>query len=218
MDGFEATRRIAAIAPGLPVIGLTAHALAEERDRCLAAGMVEHVTKPIDEDVLVATILRHARSEESPPGWRPGVAAARVASEAPPAAVPPVPTFAAGMVDHAALLTRFNGRRDFIAKLAASARKQHGGASARLRDVARAGDLATLAFIAHGLKGLGGNLDAGPLREAAMALEQAARAGSDESPALVAPLAEALDATLKELAGYENDFAENRHQGEGENP
>jgi PAS domain S-box-containing protein len=59
MDGFESARRIQEIAPGLPVIGLTAHALAEERDHCLAIGMVEHITKPIDTDLLVAAILRH---------------------------------------------------------------------------------------------------------------------------------------------------------------
>ena len=61
MDGLEATRCVLELAPGLPVIGLTAHALAEERQRCLAAGMVEHVTKPIDADELVDAILRHVR-------------------------------------------------------------------------------------------------------------------------------------------------------------
>jgi signal transduction histidine kinase len=59
MDGFEATRRILERAPGLPIIGLTAHALAEERKKCLAAGMVDHVTKPIDPDILIAAIRKH---------------------------------------------------------------------------------------------------------------------------------------------------------------
>ncbi|MDP2794498.1 MAG: Hpt domain-containing protein, partial [Sulfurisoma sp.] len=69
-------------------------------------------------------------------------------------------------------------------------------------------DRETLAFIAHGLKGLGGNLDAGPLREAAAALEIAAKAGSDDTPALAEPLADVLEATLKELAALENGYAE----------
>ncbi|MBL3590001.1 MAG: response regulator [gamma proteobacterium endosymbiont of Lamellibrachia anaximandri] len=59
MDGYEATRRIQEMAPGLPVIGLTAHALEKERERCFAAGMVDHVTKPIDPERLIATIQRH---------------------------------------------------------------------------------------------------------------------------------------------------------------
>lgn len=58
MDGHEATRRIREMTPALPVIGLTAHALAEERERCLAAGMVEHVIKPFDVESLVTMILR----------------------------------------------------------------------------------------------------------------------------------------------------------------
>jgi CheY-like chemotaxis protein len=59
MDGLEATRRIRALTPLLPVIGLTAHALVEERERCLAAGMVEHVAKPVELDALVAALRRH---------------------------------------------------------------------------------------------------------------------------------------------------------------
>ena len=58
MDGYETTRRIHALAPSLPVIGLTAHAMVEEKERCLAAGMVAHVSKPVDEDYLVAVLLQ----------------------------------------------------------------------------------------------------------------------------------------------------------------
>ncbi|UCV13382.1 PAS domain-containing hybrid sensor histidine kinase/response regulator [Quatrionicoccus australiensis] len=61
MDGHEATLRIHQIDPGLPVIGLTAHALDEERDKCLASGMLAHVAKPIDLNLLVETIQKLAR-------------------------------------------------------------------------------------------------------------------------------------------------------------
>ncbi|WP_374561922.1 PAS domain-containing protein [Ideonella sp.] len=56
MDGIEATRRIAALAPSLPVVGQTAHAMPEERAQCLACGMVAHVAKPIEIDRLIATL------------------------------------------------------------------------------------------------------------------------------------------------------------------
>jgi PAS domain S-box-containing protein len=61
MDGYEATRRIRAFAPDLPVIGQSAHAMTEARDACLAAGMIDHVAKPVNIDQLVPVILRHAR-------------------------------------------------------------------------------------------------------------------------------------------------------------
>ena len=58
IDGYEATRQILRLAPRLPVIGLTAHALEQEREQALQAGMSDHVTKPVDIDVLVAAIVR----------------------------------------------------------------------------------------------------------------------------------------------------------------
>jgi CheY-like chemotaxis protein len=62
MDGYEATRQILAIEPDLPVIGLTAHALEEERDKCLDAGMVAHVAKPFDLKTLATTLARYISS------------------------------------------------------------------------------------------------------------------------------------------------------------
>jgi PAS domain S-box-containing protein len=59
MDGYEATRRIRELTPDLPIIGQTAHALNEEREKCLAAGMVGHIAKPIDPERLVKLVRQH---------------------------------------------------------------------------------------------------------------------------------------------------------------
>jgi len=59
MDGYEATRRILELAPDLPVIGQTAHAMLDERRECLAAGMVDHIAKPLDFRLLTDMIVRH---------------------------------------------------------------------------------------------------------------------------------------------------------------
>ena len=59
MNGYDATRQISAFAPGLPVIGLTAHVLEEEKQMCLDAGMLDHLTKPLDAETLVSTIRQH---------------------------------------------------------------------------------------------------------------------------------------------------------------
>jgi PAS domain S-box-containing protein len=61
MDGYTACRRLREIDPALPVVGQTALALDDERQACLAAGMLARITKPIDPDTLFAVIKRHAR-------------------------------------------------------------------------------------------------------------------------------------------------------------
>jgi signal transduction histidine kinase/ActR/RegA family two-component response regulator len=60
MDGYEATRVIRArLGPGCPpIIAMTAHAMQNERDRCLAAGMVAHVSKPVDVARLYTLLAR----------------------------------------------------------------------------------------------------------------------------------------------------------------
>ena len=63
MDGYEATAKIRADAhfDALPIIAMTAHATVEERERCLAAGMNDHISKPIDPTVLYDTVARYYR-------------------------------------------------------------------------------------------------------------------------------------------------------------
>jgi CheY-like chemotaxis protein len=65
LDGLEATRRILSLAPDLPIVGQTAHAMTEERDKCRAAGMVAHLAKPIDLDELVVVVQKHRRGAKS---------------------------------------------------------------------------------------------------------------------------------------------------------
>jgi len=59
MDGIEATQRIRQIPDRarLPIIAMTANALAEERSRCLAAGMNDFISKPVDPELLFVTLL-----------------------------------------------------------------------------------------------------------------------------------------------------------------
>ena len=64
MDGLEATRRIREMPGGgsLPVLAMTANAMAADRERCLQAGMDEVLTKPIDPDLLVDTVAQWVRA------------------------------------------------------------------------------------------------------------------------------------------------------------
>ncbi len=56
MDGYEATRRIRAARPDLPVIGLSSHAMQGDASQALACGCVEYMTKPVDEDLLLSCL------------------------------------------------------------------------------------------------------------------------------------------------------------------
>jgi PAS domain S-box-containing protein len=58
MDGYTAARRILQMSADLPIVGQTAHAYGEERDKCFAAGMADHIAKPIDFAQLVDLVLK----------------------------------------------------------------------------------------------------------------------------------------------------------------
>ncbi|MCX7166847.1 MAG: PAS domain S-box protein [Rhodocyclales bacterium] len=199
MDGLEATRHLREVAPALPVIGLTAHAFAEERDKCLAAGMVEHVTKPIDVDLLVAAILRHVRPALCAPfrGAPPGTLASSSGVSLRKAS-------AAELIDWPGLLARYGGREAFVATLAAVALESQLDTPARLREAAQKQDLKTMAFIAHTVKGVGGNLMARGLQDLAARAEVAARlddpAAASLAAELAAELADEVEALLVALA------------------
>ena len=70
MDGYEATRQIRGangiLNPGVPVIALTANALSGDRDLCIAAGMNDYLTKPIDPKKLAEALRNVLRPQESP--------------------------------------------------------------------------------------------------------------------------------------------------------
>jgi CheY-like chemotaxis protein len=67
MDGLDATRAIRRLAKGarLPILAMTANAFDEERERCLEAGMDDHVAKPVVADQLFATLHAWLSGERS---------------------------------------------------------------------------------------------------------------------------------------------------------
>lgn len=197
MDGYQATRKILEFAPDLPVIGLTAHAMPEERQRCLAAGMRERVTKPIDNDHLVKVILQHL-----PVKPRDRLNEAPVIEQAGPENPQPE-TAQTGLIDWAAVRQRFDGRQDFILRLIDSALDGSQQANAqKLRQASHDEDFAGVKFVAHALKGFAGVFQAAALMELAQAAEKAAKAQEPQGLELSLKLADCLELLLTELQHY----------------
>ncbi|HEY7065905.1 MAG TPA: response regulator [Chloroflexota bacterium] len=90
LDGLGATAQIRADArfAALPIIAMTAHATIEERERCLAAGMQDHIAKPIDPAVLFATVRHHTRAA-APATAAPAAPAPAAAAPLAPLVTPP---------------------------------------------------------------------------------------------------------------------------------
>lgn len=59
MDGYQAASLIRAELPTLPIIGLSAHAMQGDAEKAIAAGCVDYLTKPVDEDLLLQLLHRY---------------------------------------------------------------------------------------------------------------------------------------------------------------
>jgi len=186
MDGLEATRQIrrkesegvvlSKRGGRLPIIALTANAIGGERERCLEAGMDEYLSKPIVPEEMIRTIGTALSSQAAPGPSAPAVAVDPSPPPASPADGPPP-------FDLDELLQRCMGNRDFMAKMLDKFAPAVGAGLERAEESVSQGDFDTAAKAAHMLKGMGANLSAQGVRQAAMELERACRAGSRDGAA-----------------------------------
>ena len=196
MDGHQLAQRLRETCPTLPVVGLTAHAFVEERQRCFASGMVEHVTKPVELDPLVEVLRKHAR--------RPAVG---VADRADLSMQPDTAAKGHVVVDWDALLAQYRGNQTLVAKMVQVALASEGSSVARLRDAAGRSDLDAIAFVAHRIKGMSANFGAEVVRAFAGETELAARAGEPAAATRALRLADLMDEFLRVLAGPRSERA-----------
>jgi CheY-like chemotaxis protein len=170
MDGVEATRAIRSAGHAVPIIAMTANAMTGDRERCLEAGMDDHIPKPIDIDLLVSTLLRRLDRRAPIPAASVATASAGVAE---------LPG-----IDLADVRRRLGGNDALLSRLLRRLAEEHAGDDVRIAAALDAGDLPAARGLAHVVKGLAGNLGARRLAAAAAAVQGAIDAGKPAGAAL----------------------------------
>jgi signal transduction histidine kinase/DNA-binding response OmpR family regulator/HPt (histidine-containing phosphotransfer) domain-containing protein len=199
LDGYEATRMLRAreLAEGsrrTPVVALTAHAAAGEREKCLAAGMDAYLSKPVSQKELAATLAR----------WL-GKAPATNRDASPDPQAEPVcagpPAAGAPLWDRDAALRGLDGDEELLNELIAVFVAEVPAQLTTLRGALERSDLADLADAAHAIKGMSGHFGAEDVTALALKLEQSARtAKSADYARLVDTLAGAAGRLIEDLS------------------
>jgi hypothetical protein len=172
MDGLEAARRIRGgqVRADIPIIALTANALDDERQRAIAAGMNDFLTKPVDPAQLHLVLQR----------WRP-----RAHVSAPVARVPERPGGTAPMqdlpgIDVAVGLRHMGNRTALYEKILRDFNARFAGETERIRAALASNQKDEAARRAHSLKGVGATIGAAGLATTARDLQQAIQADSPD--------------------------------------
>ncbi|MEO9386055.1 response regulator [Chromobacterium phragmitis] len=180
MDGLEATRRLRQREAWrtLPILAMTANAMSGDRERCLDAGMNDHVTKPIDPDKLFAALKRW-----DPRGARPdapAIASAELKAAAGGSGADDDedPLLRVAGLDVAAALRRVLGRRALYEGLLRRFVADQADAVEQVRQALRSEAREDGMRAAHTLKGLAGTIGADGLQQLAAGLESGVRGGA----------------------------------------
>jgi CheY-like chemotaxis protein/HPt (histidine-containing phosphotransfer) domain-containing protein len=191
MDGYEASRHLRQDPQlqDLPIVALTANAMASDRERCLNAGMNDYVTKPVKRNELLAALARWVAE-------KPAVANDVANPSDPPSTAAQQPSQislpALRGIDIQAGLNQVAGSQDLYLKILRKFRDQHVACfESDFRQARSAGNDEAVLRLAHTLKGVARMVGAFRLGDLAASLEQAAREGNHT--AFDAHLADVLD-------------------------
>jgi CheY-like chemotaxis protein len=185
--------QLSARAKRVPIIAMTANVMAGDREKCLEAGMNDHVAKPIEPDKLFKTLVQWIAPRDSE------VPQAGSEPSGKKVAVDKLPGSLEG-IDLAEGLRRVGGNRKLYRKLLVEFLQDHREDVHAIRSALDQEDLETAQRIAHTIKGVSGSIGAGDLQGDAERLETAIKEGQpDLYPELLSRLADALAPVMQGL-------------------
>ncbi len=165
LDGYEATRRIRAEPWGadIPIIAMTAHALDEERHKALAAGMNDHISKPLDPELMFVTMSRYYHGRGTSRTASPDLLTSSERG---------TPLLQIVGIDTAAGLRRVADNSRLYADLLRRLADEHEDTPEKIKIAMARNDRELAERLAHTLNGIAGNLGAAAIQNAARELER----------------------------------------------
>lgn len=177
LDGFQAVEMIHADPAhhNLPIIAMTAHAMQGDREKCLAVGMDDYLSKPIQSDLLYSTLMKwiHPKSQGH---VRPTVFDRRSVSSSQTDLIDTLPG-----LDIAAGLNRLAGNRRLYRDLILQFAREYAKTPREIREALARGEYPNIRMRAHAIHGVAANLSALALQAAARELETVAGSGSQDT-------------------------------------
>jgi len=202
MDGYEATKAIVKTGQAVPIIAMTAHAMAGEKEKCLKIGMTDYVTKPIDTNRLFNALIQHinpGEREVSPlsvkrPKDHMGTAEINL------------PIFLPGF-DIEAGIARVAGNKQLYWDLLKKLAQKYHQVDKEIKKAIQLSDLEEAAKLAHKIKGMAGNLGADALQKAAANLETVlSEALTGELNKYLTVFSEVLEQVVTSIRNLENEL------------
>ena len=189
MDGYSATEAIrewegemlSKDDARIPIIAMTAHAMAGDEQKSHEAGMNDHVTKPIDPNQLFTTLLKWIQ----PIGKRASIQPPEdytesSTSDQTPSEQEQLPKFLPGF-NLSAGLERLRGNKRLYRKLLLDFGANYQAVAIEIREALEAKDFKQVHSLVHNLKGMAGNLDATDLQAAAAEMERLVKEQSEKT-------------------------------------
>ena len=213
MDGYQATRIIRRQQSGarLPIIAMTAHAMAGDREKCLQVGMDEHIAKPLNPEELRELVGEWLETGDS--GSESGSLGAAVISTQPgdDSGIRELPG-----IDQDDGLARVMNNRDLYRRLLENFYHDQKDDLDKLYDYLDSHDGQAARYLVHGIKGAAGSLGGTGLQVAASRLEAALRSSTSlPAQGLMDDFSSAFNEVMDGLKGLVEEACEEESFGEG---